>query len=712
MQNDLIANRYKPLFTRGRGGFADVVIAWDTRLARRVAIKRISTGTSLPVTGLEEARTAALLSSPNIVSVYDFENASTETLMVMENVDGPSLGELMADSSELLTIDVATTILDGIVSALEYAHENQVLHLDIKPANILIDQSGHIKVSDFGLAELAGSNGFGEVQGGTIGYMPPEQLTGELIEARTDIWALAALSYQLLTGMNPFFALSPRDSLERITAGHFALPSELRSELSGGIDEALVKALNPQMEARPSSVADFWLELRPHLGKIGPGRRQLKSLVNAWAGKEAALLDNAAKAHAAPDTLDAPDAPDEEVELTEAEILDDDTSLVNAKKKRIAIWNGNYEDDEPAKWEKQDAEKQQQKAYKRTDQKSQRKKRGPKLPIWQRVSTPGQLFIARCICAFAAAIMVWLALSTLPYLSDPLAQAATAAATNTGNPTPALLDAAFTARLIIMIVVAIVAFAAPSIGTALAALCLVLGFFFTGNWLIGMLVFIGCAAWWIGIGRHNYADSAVFALSPFFAVLSLPMLIPLLSGYFQNWKRALGTSALCCFVCSLLSILTYGLAEAFFSSLIGMGEATAIYGGFGKPPLEELLSISPTMMQLPNPNDLFIPLISLITSLEFWIIFASWLIASVVMSLLNSGKSRVKYVVATLCGTGIVAGGYLLPLLLFTETYSVALFAATIVRLVIALTICLMLVLIGVQPKPYEYKGKGKGRAK
>ncbi len=698
MESDLIAHRYKPLFPRARGGFSDVVIAWDTRLARRVAIKRINTGTSLPVASLEEARTAALLSSPNIVSVYDFEHSDTETLIVMENVDGPSLAELMTDSSELLDVDVATTILDGIVSALEYAHENQVLHLDIKPANVLIDQSGHIKVSDFGLAELAGAHGFGEVQGGTIGYMPPEQLTGASVEIRTDVWALAALSYQLLTGVNPFFALSPRESLERIISGTFALPSELRPILDGSIDETLMNALSPQIEKRPSSVSEFWLGLRPHLGRISPGRRRLKSLVSAWAGKEAALLEG---------TADLPfEAGDEslmeEIEETQALLFDE-----AEEQQDIAIWGGNYKDEDD--WSDTSNERRQWRAQNRANRREERAARGPKPPLWDRLTPRTQLFFARCVCVVAAAGMAGRAMSALPYLSDPVAQAATAAAANTGNPTPALLDAAFAARLTIMLIVALVAFIVPSVGVALAALCLVLGFFFTGNWLIGMLVLTGCAAWWICVGRRSPTDATVFTLSPLLAVISLPMLLPLFAGYFETWRRALGTAALGCFICSLLSILTFGIADAFFAPLLGIGEMP-IYGQFGLLPLEELLRTSPTLMQMPDNNELFIPLISLFTSLEFWFIFVSWLGASVVMSLLIGGKSRVKWILATLCGAGIVAAGYLIPFFLFSGTDNVALFAATIIRLVISLAVCLLLIALGVQPKPYVEEGRGRAR--
>lgn len=687
MESNLIAGRYKPLFPRARGGFSTVEVAWDSRLARRVAIKRISTGNSLPVASLEEARTVALLSSPNIVNVYDFEQTGTETLIIMENVDGPSLAELMADSPELLSIEVATTILDGIVAALEYAHENQVLHLDIKPANVLIEQSGHIKVSDFGLAELAGVNGFGEVQGGTIGYMPPEQLTGGMVDARSDIWALAALSYQLLTGVNPFFALSPRDSLQLITDGAYAIPSELRPGLAGAVDEALIRALSPEMNQRQPTVTEFWLELRPHLGKIGAGRRKLKSLAHAWSGKEAALLDGT-------DTLQYASASDYRDDTTEEVLVQplvdepSDTAL-----------SGIQGTDEY--WLQADEIRRQRREERRAAKHEERAARGNLPPIWQRLSPAVRTFIGRLICALGAASMAWFALSALPYLSDPLAQAATAAAVSTGTATPALLDAAFTVRLVVMLLVALVAFIVPSVGSALAAICLILGFYFTGNWLIGTTVLIACVVWWICIGRRSPADSAVFTLSPLLTVAGLPMLLPVLAGYFQSWKHALGTAAISGLVCALLSILTYHATDDIFATFFGSGN-TALYGEFGTLPLQDLLGGLPTLLQMPNSNQLFIPFITLFTSIEFWCVYVSWLGTSVVMSLLMSGKSRVKYIVATLCGTGILAAGYLLPLVFFASVDDVTLLAAVLTRLVIALALCLLFLALGVQPKPYE----------
>jgi hypothetical protein len=281
MASPLILNRYRPLASGGEGGFGTVDVAWDTRLQRRVAIKRIPLAideTDLP--GIQEARTAALLNDARIVNVLDFEVTGTEALIIMEHVDGPTLGTMLKESAELLDLDTITTIVEDVAAALEYAHENQVLHLDIKPDNILIDHKGHIKVTDFGLSELSGTAGFAEPQGGTIGYMPPEQLLQDEVDSRTDLWALAILFYQLLTGKNPFAAPTANLSFERIVNTPLPLPSALRPEIDPEIDRILVRALMANKQQRFSSVAAFITAATPLLGNAQVGRRKLKYRVS------------------------------------------------------------------------------------------------------------------------------------------------------------------------------------------------------------------------------------------------------------------------------------------------------------------------------------------------------------------------------------------------------------------------------------------------
>ena len=286
MQN-LILNRYRPLEEAGAGGFATVLAAWDTRIQRRVAIKCLRLdGYASPadarspreIPGLDEARTAAMLSDSHIVGVYDFDASGAQAYLIMEYMDGITLTELMREEGAL-SLDVATCVFEAVAGALETAHENQVLHLDIKPDNVLINRQGQVKVVDFGLSQLSHAAGYGRAAGGTIGYMPLEQMRLEACDARTDEWALAALTYEMLVGENPFRAPG-LDAAERaIEQAEVFVPSMVRGDLNEEVDEALFGALAIDRDDRFDSVELFADAMLPHMGDARRGARELAVLV-------------------------------------------------------------------------------------------------------------------------------------------------------------------------------------------------------------------------------------------------------------------------------------------------------------------------------------------------------------------------------------------------------------------------------------------------
>ena len=286
MEN-LILNRYRPLGQSTQGGFSTVEVAWDTRIQRRVAIKRIDLdgfkiAGDTEVAGLTEARTAAMLDQENIVNVYDFEIEDDAAYLIMEFVDGITLAQLMRDH-EYLSKDIIAAIFEGVAHALEAAHENQVLHLDIKPDNILIDRAGKIKVTDFGLAQLSHEAGFGRASGGTIGYMPLEQMRLEAPDERTDEWALAAIVYQMLTHDNPFMAHDVDEAMRAIEQAQILVPSLQRDDVTEMLDQVLFKALSLEKEDRYPSVLDFAIALRPHVGSPKRGARMLSDIISQLA---------------------------------------------------------------------------------------------------------------------------------------------------------------------------------------------------------------------------------------------------------------------------------------------------------------------------------------------------------------------------------------------------------------------------------------------
>lgn len=238
------------------------------------------------IPGLDEARTAAMLSDPSIVAVYDFEIQDSTAYLIMEYVEGMTLTELLRDHDDRLTLDVVAAVFDAVAHALEVAHENGVLHLDIKPDNILINASGQVKVTDFGLATLADAQGFGVAGGGTIGYMPLEQMRQENLDARCDEWALASVTYEMLAGENPFLAPNLFQAQEAIEDGELVLPSLCWDNLDPAADDPLFYALDPEREERYETVADFAEELSPFLGDPAKGRAELVDIVVGPAEEE------------------------------------------------------------------------------------------------------------------------------------------------------------------------------------------------------------------------------------------------------------------------------------------------------------------------------------------------------------------------------------------------------------------------------------------
>ncbi|NTU70634.1 MAG: serine/threonine protein kinase [Coriobacteriia bacterium] len=292
MEQPLVLDRYRPLEELGEGGAGVVVLAWDTRMHRRVAIKRMPLPLDRdghPVAnppGLAEARTAAMLNHPAIVTVHDFETDDDEAFLVMEHVDGASLDDILDDLGEPLDLDEMAAVFGAVADALDFAHDNGVLHLDIKPANILIARDGRVKVADFGMAAISTAMGHGASVGGTIGYMPLEQLEGMRVSEPTDVWALAAVTYECLTAENPFDDDTIEAAIVRLETQDPRPPTELAPQLPDAIDDVLLAALGLRPADRYNSVVAFADALEPQLGDIGMGKRSLAELVAAHSDDE------------------------------------------------------------------------------------------------------------------------------------------------------------------------------------------------------------------------------------------------------------------------------------------------------------------------------------------------------------------------------------------------------------------------------------------
>jgi beta-lactam-binding protein with PASTA domain/tRNA A-37 threonylcarbamoyl transferase component Bud32 len=209
-------NRYRIDGTLGNGGMANVFVGTDTLLRRRVAIKVLReqyAGDDDFVTRFShEAQMAAKLSHPNIVNVYDFGREDHSYYIVMELVDGATLGEIVRDE-RVLPEPVAVDYAIQIASGLAYAHRQGLLHRDVKPANILVTKDDVVKLSDFGIARAVSENTIGVTQPGmvmgSVAYISPEQAQGHDIDERSDLYSVGVVLFQMLTGALPFTGENP-----------------------------------------------------------------------------------------------------------------------------------------------------------------------------------------------------------------------------------------------------------------------------------------------------------------------------------------------------------------------------------------------------------------------------------------------------------------------------------------------------------------------
>lgn len=231
------------------------------------------------IPGLEEARTAAHLNDANIVTVYDCVVEGNMAYVIMEYVEGKTLARIMRDLGNDITLDMIASVFGSVSHALEVAHKAGILHLDIKPENVIVNNEGVVKVTDFGLSTLMDASGQGETGGGTIGYMPLEQMRQQRLDVRTDEWALASLTYEMLSGKNPFKARTLDDAEAAIEGAELVIPSLCWESIDESVDDVMFDALSPDMDGRYPDIQSFAEDLTPLLGNAREGKTQLAQAV-------------------------------------------------------------------------------------------------------------------------------------------------------------------------------------------------------------------------------------------------------------------------------------------------------------------------------------------------------------------------------------------------------------------------------------------------
>jgi serine/threonine-protein kinase len=257
--------RYRIIRKLGAGGMANVYLAEDQELGRRVAIKILDDRHAADDSFIErfrrEAKNAAGLSHPNIVSIYDRGEAEGTYYIAMEYLAGRTLKELMVSRGPT-PIGIAIDYTRQILAALGFAHRNGIVHRDIKPHNVVVDADGRLKVTDFGIAR-SGASQMTEAGSiiGTAQYLSPEQARGAPVDQRSDVYSVGIVLYEMLTGKVPFTGDTPLEIAMKHLSEVPVPPSDLRDDVPEDLDLVALRALAKDPEDRYQTAAEMDADL-------------------------------------------------------------------------------------------------------------------------------------------------------------------------------------------------------------------------------------------------------------------------------------------------------------------------------------------------------------------------------------------------------------------------------------------------------------------
>ncbi len=298
VRSDILPDRYTGVEKIGAGGMGEIFRARDEELGRQVAVKvlaeRYASDDALRRRFKREALAAARLSGdPNIVTIFDVGEHARRPFIVMEYLGGGSLEDRAEKRVPLPTGQVLDWLADA-ASALDTAHAAGVVHRDVKPGNLLLDDRGHVHVADFGIASAAGLDSFTKTGTilGTAGYLAPEQARGERATPATDLYALAVVAFELLTGQRPFSADTPTQldrvferALAKEPGARYGSSAEFVADLRAGLDEAAgaTAVLEPEWPSTSATTVPRPAAPARRVERAGGGRWWILLLIGALA---------------------------------------------------------------------------------------------------------------------------------------------------------------------------------------------------------------------------------------------------------------------------------------------------------------------------------------------------------------------------------------------------------------------------------------------
>ena len=250
----------------GKGGMSTIYLAIQKSLDRRVAIKELlpllKTDTEMVERFKREAKASASMAHEGIVNIFDFWSEKTSHYLAMEYLEGKDLGEII-ETMGTIPVEATATIGSKAADALHYAHQRGIIHRDVKSGNIFITQKGEIKLTDFGIAYVPGKSPLTQpgIAIGTPEYMSPEQIRGEKIDQRSDIFSLGVVLYEMLTGTRPFGEDGDEEVIASVLSKKLKGPRKLNREVPWRLHRLIMKCLEKMPEKRFQTMEDLKISL-------------------------------------------------------------------------------------------------------------------------------------------------------------------------------------------------------------------------------------------------------------------------------------------------------------------------------------------------------------------------------------------------------------------------------------------------------------------